>query len=34
VDADADYAWQLSGHIENGADYLTDPGIGNVSDVK
>jgi phospholipase C len=29
VDADPDFAWRLSGHLENGKDSLTDPGIGN-----
>jgi phospholipase C len=28
VDADADFAWRLAGHVENGRDSLTDPGIG------
>ena len=28
VDADPDFAWRLSGHLENGSDSMTDPGIG------
>jgi phospholipase C len=27
VDADPSFAWELAGHIENGKDSLTDPGI-------
>jgi phospholipase C len=28
VDADPHFAWRLSGHLENGKDSVTDPGIG------
>ena len=28
VDADPNFAWRLSGHLENGSDSMTDPGIG------
>ncbi len=30
VDTDNDFAWRLAGHVENGKDSLTDPGIGTM----
>ena len=30
VDVDAAFYWRLSGHVENGHDSLTDPGIGGM----
>jgi phospholipase C len=32
VDADAEFAWRLAGHLENGLDSVTDPGIANDCD--